>query len=319
MALLHFLAAERARTARPASLAAAHVNHGLRGEDAEADAALVRAQAGALRLPIFEAALPPGSLSAARGEPSTTGTAPEDAARRGRYEALRGLAERADAACVATAHTADDQAETVLFRMARGAGLRGLRGMPAKGRVLGVRVVRPFLDVTREQVLDYLARHRIPYRLDTTNESLAPARNLIRLEILPRLKARVNAGIRSALLREAALFREADEYLEAEAHRHLERVVVERSQSKILLDATRLLDYPKLLRSYLFRCAVLELNGAIRDFTTAHIDALHSLVTLSSRRSADLPLGLVARRERGRIVLTRRLREPRQTKRPSKC
>lgn len=307
IALLHFLVAERARTGRPESLAVAHVNHGLRGADADADAAFVRERAATWGVPFFEVML----------APVAAGAASEDTLRRARYAALLSIAERAGASCTATAHNADDQAETVLFRMARGTGLRGLAGMPSKGRVHGLAVVRPFLDVTRDQVLDYLQRHGVSHRVDVTNQSLRPARNLIRHEILPRLEAGVSAGIRKALLRQAALFREVDEYLEVEARRHLEASVVERADGKITLAAARLLDYPKLLRTYVFRCALQELNGALRDFTTAHLDALLSLVTQSSGRSIDLPHGVVARRERGRIVLARRFREPAALETPS--
>ncbi|HKQ18731.1 MAG TPA: tRNA lysidine(34) synthetase TilS [Candidatus Eisenbacteria bacterium] len=305
IALLHFLVAERARVGRPESLAVAHVNHGLRGADADADATFVRDRAATWGVPFFEVTLAPSAAAS------------EDALRRARYAALVSLAERADASCTATAHNADDQAETVLFRMARGSGLRGLGGMPSKGRVHGVAVVRPFLDVTREQVIDYLQRHGVQHRMDATNQSLRPARNKIRHEILPRLEAGVSAGVRKALLRQADLFREADEYLEVEARRHLEASVVERDEGKIILAAARLLDYPKLLRTYVFRCALQELNGAIRDFTWAHLDALLSLVTQSSGRSIDLPHGMVARRERGRIVLARRFREPATLETPS--
>lgn len=305
IALLHFLVAERERTGRPESIAAAHVNHGVRGADADADAAFVRERAAEWGVPFFDATLAAGDSTS------------EDALRRARYAALAALAKRAGASCAATAHTADDQAETVLFRMARGAGLRGLAGMPSKGRVHGLNVVRPFLDATRGQVLDYLRRHGVAFCEDATNENLVPARNRIRHDILPRLEAGVSAGVRKALLRQAALFREVDEYLEVEARRHLEAALVERGEGKITLAAALLLDYPKLLRTYVFRCAVQELNGAIRDFTTAHLDALLSLVTQSSGRSIDLPHGLVARRERGRIVLARRFREPAGRETPS--
>jgi tRNA(Ile)-lysidine synthase len=306
IALLHFLVAERARTGRPDSVAAAHVNHGIRGARSDADAAFVRERAAAWGIPFFEATLA-----------SAAGGASEDALRRARYAALVSLAEQAGASRTAIAHTADDQAETVLFRMARGAGLRGLAGMRPKGRVLGLAVVRPFLDVTRAQVLDYLRRHDLPFREDATNATLEPARNRIRHDILPSLEAGVSAGVRKALLRQAALFRDVDEYLEVEARRHLESALLERGEGKITLAAIRMLDYPKLLRTYVFRCAVQELNGAIRDFTTAHLDALLSLVTQSSGRSIDLPHGLVARREQGRIVLVRRFREPAGRQRPS--
>lgn len=319
MALLHFLATEWSRPggtddagAPRTRVAAAHVNHGLRGADADLDARFVRERAAAWGVPCFTATIPPGSFRA-KGD----GVAAEEAMRRLRYEALGALAAEAGADRVATAHTADDQAETVLLRMARGAGLRGLAGMPSRGRVHGARVIRPLLDVTREQVLAYLGTHRIEHREDASNEVLTAARNAVRREILPALRARLNPSIREALLREAALFREVDDYLEAEARARLADCLLESSDGKIVLDRRRLLSYPKLLRSYVFRCAVLELNGALREFATAHIDALLSLVTQSSGRSADLPLGTMAWREGDRIVLARRKREPGRRKGPS--
>ncbi len=215
VALLHFLATERARSGQPEALAVGHVNHGLRGAASDKDAASVRGLAERLGLPHFEVKLPEGALrvtgtSATRTAGVPDALAPEAEARRLRYAALRELALGARARLVAVAHTADDQAETVLFRMARGAGLRGLAGMAPRARVEGAHLIRPFLDVTREQVLAYLARHGITYREDESNASLGAARNFLRHEVLPRLRDRVNPAVREALLRESRLFREAD-------------------------------------------------------------------------------------------------------------
>jgi tRNA(Ile)-lysidine synthase len=317
VALLHFLAAERARSGQPEGLAVGHVNHGLRGAASDEDAAVVRGLAERLGLPHFEARLPEGALREA-GTQATGGApagspgalAPEAEARRLRYAALRELAHDAGARLVAVAHTADDQAETVLFRMARGAGLRGLAGMASRARVEGAHLIRPLLDVTREQVLAYLARHGVTYREDESNASLGAARNFLRHEVLPRLRDRVNPAVREALLRESALFREADAYLEAEARRLLPEVLVSVEEGKIALDAPRLCGYPKLLRSYIFRCALHDLDGVFRELSSAHVDVLHSLATQSSGRAADFPMGIHARRERQRIILTCRNREP---------
>ena len=306
VALLHFLAAHRARTGSPSALVAAHVNHGLRGAESDDDAAFVRDLASAWGLAHVSANLEPRRARS------------EESARLARYEALRGLAEKADADRAATAHTADDQAETVLLRLLRGAGLRGLAGMPARGRVRGLRVVRPLLGVTREQVLDYLGRHRLRYRLDSSNESRTPARNYLRLEVLPRLRERMNPAAREAILRAAAAVREAERYFATESHRILPQILGRDPDGKIALDAERLLAYPKPLRTYLFRDAVQELNGDVRDLAATHLDALLSLVTNPSRRSADLPGGIRARREGGRVVLEIRIQEPAARKTPSK-
>ena len=306
MALLHFLAAHHARTGLPSGgIVAAHVNHRLRGAESDADAAFTREAAARWGIRCAEAdagPIRPGS---------------EESARHARYDALRGLATEAGADRAATAHTADDQAETVLLRLVRGAGLRGLRGMPSRGTVRGLRVVRPFLDVTREQVLEYLRGHGLEYRVDSTNASLAPARNFVRLEVLPLLRSRLNPAAREAILRSAEAAREVDGYLHAEAARLLPDVLRREEEGNLSLDASRMLLYPKLLNTYLFRLALLELNGTVRDLTAAHIQALLSLVSTARRRSADLPGGIRAGRERERVVLSRRIREPARPKGPS--
>lgn len=301
VALLHFLTRYRERAGKPEGLVAAHVNHGLRADESERDAALVRELAGGWGVPHLEetAALAPG--------------ASEEASRTARYDALRAMAARCGADRIATAHTADDQAETVLLRLARGAGLRGLSGMPVRGVVRGVKVVRPLLRVTREQVLDYIGRHGLPFHTDSTNLSVRPARNFVRREIVPRMRERVNPRVREAILRAADAIRDANAFLDAEARRALQNVVSGRDQGEIRLDAGKLLGYPKALRTYLLRLAVQEVLGTSRDLATTHIDSLLSLVRSGSGTSADLPGGLRARRERGRIVLTRTRERPEQT------
>jgi tRNA(Ile)-lysidine synthase len=297
VALLHFLARRRERTGEPAVVVAGHVNHGLRGEESEGDAGLVRDLAALWGIGHLEVA--------ARLEPGAS----EEACRRARYDALRAMAARSGAERVATAHTADDQAETVLLRLARGAGLRGLSGMPARGVVHGVKVVRPFLGVTREQVLDYAGRHGLAFHIDSTNLSSRAARNFVRREIVPRLRERVNPRVRDAILRAAGTIRDADVYMDAEAERALPHVLSEREPGEIRLDAGKLLGYPKALRTYLLRLAILEVSGSVRDLATTHIDSLHSLARSGSGKSVNLPGGIRARRERDRIVLTREISE----------
>jgi tRNA(Ile)-lysidine synthetase-like protein len=291
VALVHFLARHLER-ARGPELVVGHVDHGLRGEESAADAASVRELATSLGLRHLE--------SRARLEAGAS----EEASRRARYDALREMAASCGADRVATAHTADDQAETVLLRLARGAGLRGLSGMPGRGVVRGVKVVRPFLGVTREQVLEYLARHGLPFRTDSTNLSSRAARNFVRREIVPRMRERVNPRVREAILRAAGAIREANAFLDAEARRAFPALVSTRARGEIRLDAGALLGYPKALRTYLLRLAVQELTGAARDLATTHINSLLSLARSGRGKSVSLPGGLRARREHDRIVLT---------------
>ncbi len=312
MALLQCLAAHRERTGLPpGGIHVGHVNHHLRGEASDADAAFVRAAAAALGLPFAEASIDPSERRRTYGESR------EEAARSLRYEALAAMAAGAGAARLAVAHTADDQAETILFRLVRGSGLRGLSGMRARGRVHGVDVVRPLLTTTREQVLEYLSRRGVAYRVDATNESLDASRNYLRHEILPRLRERLNPAVCAALIRGGALFAEADAYLTARARRALDRVVRAREPGKIVLDAVLMLHYPNVLQRYLFRGALRELNGEVLDLSAAHVEALLSLLRSPTGKTADIPNGVRARKDRGNVLWLIQAREPQGSEGPS--
>jgi len=311
VALLDFLVAFRSRTGLPdGGIIVGHVNHGLRGEESEADQAFVENLAQRLDVRFMTARVDPAARKLERGESL------EEAARKLRYAALRRMATAGGTARVAVAHTADDQAETVLLRLIRGAGLTGLSGMRPHRKIHRLDLVRPLLSTTREQVLDYLERRGLGHTLDSSNLSTDRRRNFVRLTLLPCIQA-VNPSIRKTLLREAALFREADAYFAAEAGRALAGVLRAREPGKIELDATELLHYPELLQKYVLRFALQELNEEALDVSTAHIDALHALLTSHPGRSADIPMGIQARRGRGTVVLTKQEREPERGERRS--
>jgi len=321
VALLDFLAAYRARHGVPqGNLVAGHVNHGLRGEESEADAAFVEELAARLGIRFMTSRIDPVARQRERGESL------EEAARKLRYRELRrmaveahgsGTSAAAGCARVAVAHTADDQAETILLRLIRGAGITGLSGMRPLRKLHGLEVARPFLTTTKRHVLEYLKRRGLVYREDSSNQTTDPRRNFVRLELLPRIRT-MNPSIQETLLRESALFAEVDRYLAAEAGRVLPGVVLARERGKIELDAAALLLYPELLCKYIFRYVLRELNEDVLDLSTAHISALHSLLTSHSGRAADFPQGIKARRERGALVVTKREGEPEGVEAPSK-
>jgi len=313
VALLDFLVGYRARSGAPGGeIIAAHVNHGLRGEESDGDQAFVESLAGRLGTRFMTARIEASKLR-------ERGDSIETASRKLRYAALRRMAAAARTTRIAVAHTSDDQAETVLLRLIRGAGLTGLSGMLPLRKIHGLDVIRPLLTTTREQVLEYLdQRGLLEYRMDSSNLSTDPRRNFVRLEILPRIRT-MNPSIRDTLLREAARFREVDAYLAAEASLALPGLYRSREAGKIELDAEGLLHYPVLLCKYILRYALQELNGEALDLSTAHIDALHSLLASSPGRSVDVPMGIRARRERGKVVLRKREREPERAEAPSKA
>ncbi|MBD0316045.1 MAG: tRNA lysidine(34) synthetase TilS, partial [Nitrospiraceae bacterium] len=186
------------------SLKAAHFNYGLRGRESDQDEQFVRALCHVLDVPLSVMAL--DVRSRARG------TSLQAAARDLRYRALTTMAEEGGADRIAVGHTADDQAETVLLWMLRGAGLRGLSGMPVSREG---KIVRPLYDCSRRQVLDYLAGAGLAYREDSSNATPAYTRNRIRQELVPVITRLHPSGVR-ALCRLADLCREDDGYLEVQ-------------------------------------------------------------------------------------------------------
>lgn len=197
MALFHFLFTRKEELG--IALEAAHVNHGLRA-GADGDEAFVRQVCRRWGVPLHVRRLSPPAAGAG-----------EAWARAGRYAFFEGLAAEKDAK-VATAHTADDQAETVLLNLCRGAGVQGAAGIPP---VRGP-FIRPLLGVTRAQVAAYLEQNGVPHVEDETNASDDYARNRVRHTVLPALEA-VHPGAAAALARFADAQRDAADYLNARA------------------------------------------------------------------------------------------------------
>jgi tRNA(Ile)-lysidine synthase len=184
---------------RPGRLVVAHFNHRLRTE-ADEDELFVRELTQTLNL----------QCVVGHSERRTTDGRTEDAARQARYEFLRLTAAEVGARYVATAHTADDQAETVLQRIVRGTGIAGLAGMRrARELCPGITLIRPLLGVRRSDLLGYLQALGQPFREDATNAERRFTRNRLRHELLPQLARDYNPNVAEALLRLSKLAGEA--------------------------------------------------------------------------------------------------------------
>jgi tRNA(Ile)-lysidine synthase len=202
----------------------AHVNHGLRGAESDEDERFVRELAGSWSLP----------LVVARREIAGSGI--EEAARDARYEWLTATAREVSAEWIATGHTADDQAETVLHRLVRGTGLSGLSGI-APVRMLSewVALVRPLLDVKRSDLLAFLAAEGISYRVDSSNADVRFTRNRIRHELLPTLARDFNPAIVDILGRLAKQAAEWQETISRRAKELLAEVERQRADHIVVL------------------------------------------------------------------------------------
>jgi tRNA(Ile)-lysidine synthase len=236
------------------SLSVVHFNHKLRSAESDADEQFVRELAHRLRLP-FHVASHDVRLRAGR-----TGENIEDAGRRLRYDYFVSLVESGSADRIAVGHTADDQAETVLHRLVRGAGSRGLAAIyPTVGNWL----IRPLIETRRQDVLKWLRSRQQTWRVDSTNQDLRYARNRIRHRLLPAL-AELNPSIVSVLSHGAEIAREEeafwDVYLEPLVQQHLQR-----SRAGVRLDVAPLRDMPVAAARRFLRYALEEAAEAARS------------------------------------------------------
>jgi len=200
-----------------------HVNYGTRGIDSVKDQVFVEKIGISFRYPTEIIQLD-GDRSA-KGASGTRGNFPagfEKKAREIRYRFLKDLSEKTGAEAIALAHTADDQVETILMRVLEGAGIGGLKGIP---RDTGDGIVRPILDVWKEDILSHLKKRKIPYRIDRSNSDTRFERNWVRHVLIPLLEKRYGKAVKKRIFTLGERFRELEDYLEAEAGRWIRRNV----------------------------------------------------------------------------------------------
>ncbi len=255
-------------------LSVGHVNHGLRGEESEADASAVRELAAKYDVPVRVVRVDPEELRRGRG--SRARPTLQEAARRVRYDALRAIAAELGAERLATGHTLDDQAETVLLRILRGSGPDGLGGIPERSP--DGFVVRPLLRISRREILAYATAQGLHWREDRSNSDPAFARARLREEWLPGLRDAFNPQLLRAIGDLAEAQRRDSEWVAEIVEREAERFLkVEDDGLRIARSGWQAL--PEALARRVVRLA-LRRTGVVRDLSRVHIervvDALRS-------------------------------------------
>jgi tRNA(Ile)-lysidine synthase len=250
-------------------LSIGHVNHGLRGAQAAADEAFVAELADGLGLPFASERVDPRAL-VAEG-PSRARPTLQEAARRLRREALGRLAARLGAAHVATAHTLDDQVETVFLRLLRGTGPEGLGGIPERSPD-GV-LVRPLLRVSRAEILEFARSRGLAWREDPSNADPRFARSRLRTAWLPGLRAAFNPQLLRAVGDLAETQRRESEWLNSLLDREADRRFAAEPGGVLRIDAKDWDALPPALARRLARRA-LHRCGAGRDVTRVHLERM---------------------------------------------
>lgn len=295
VALLHLVA--RLAPRRRPELVVAYLDHALR-RGSGADARFVTRLAGSLGLPSL---VEKQSVRAAKRKDESL----EEAARRVRRAFLVHAAEAVGAEVIATGHTLDDQAETILMRLARGAGPSALAAMAAAGPGP---FVKPLLGIERDALRVWLKKERLPFRDDPSNQSLAFDRNRVRHLVVPILANALNPAAARHLVEAAARLREDAALLDMLARERFEASSAQRATG-LTLDASTLASLPHPLAARVARIALAAAGCDPRRISSRHVEALLGLVRPGPGSSLDLPNGIVSRR-RGRLVEFRRCDSP---------
>ena len=268
------------------SLRAIHINHGIRGEDAYKDERFCWALCEDLGIPFhsIEADIPAIAKEKGIGE--------EECGRYVRYEEFDKLAAEYPNSKIAVAHHLNDQAETVLFRVIRGTGLTGLKGMlPVNGKI-----IRPLLCVKREDIEEYLNEIGQKWCTDATNADNNYSRNIIRNILIPKMEE-VSYNVAEHLSELSREAKDASDYLRREANKLLSNAAEIREENYCKINAAQLSEADRILREYAIRELISSVSPKKKDYTRHHVYDVLGLLKGHEARESHLPYGVKAVRE----------------------
>ena len=276
------------------TLAVIHINHGIRGPEAERDESFVKEFCKRNGIE-YES-----SYYDVRKIARDEGISEEEAGRKVRYEAFFHYCEEHKFNRLAIAHNKNDNAETVLFHLFRGAGIRGMSGIePCRTISLEsgeVTLIRPLLDVTREEIEKFLGREDIPYLVDSTNLTDEYSRNKIRNQILTYASREINTQAVSNIADAAVTLREIEDYLDAQIQERFVAIVHRKEEGyRVSIDCLR--REPRVIQKGIVILILQKLAGKSRDLEAKHVTASLTLLSKQVSRRINLPYGIIAERE----------------------
>lgn len=261
-----------------------NVNHNIRGAESDRDTEFVRTECKKCGIEFFGESV--DATNYAKEHKQTL----EQGAREVRNQALLKMAKEQNLQAVLLAHHADDQAETVLMHLFRGAGLKGVCGMSVKNGIF----VRPLLCVSRDEIEEYASREKIPFVLDSTNLETDYSRNFLRRNIMPLINQKF-AGATANVAKFAALAQKDNEFIEQNSQKFVKKI-----GTKVLVENAAKNECDSL--KYRALALGARLAGATKDVETRHLDILSNLFDMSVGKQISLPFGVVATKSYDGIV-----------------
>lgn len=291
------IADELSKNSSNTQLIVAHANHKQRGKESENDQKFVEALAGQLNIACNCQPLPVESDEATEGL--------ESALRDLRYEWFGQLANQTGARYVMTAHNQNDQTETVLFRLMRGTGILGLAGIPKQRRLVeGVTLLRPMLNISRDEIVEYLNVIQQPVRMDASNASSIFTRNRIRNELIPKIKSDFSPQLDQRIQSLSAQAAECQKYLDSIAMALLENAIHFQSEA-FSVDCAQLSNQPAILVRHTLVLAWKRMGWSLRDMTYAKWQTAASVITTDTHPESKLPGNIKMTRQDSSILFQR--------------
>jgi len=278
------------------NLIAAHINHGLRGEESNEDEKYSRELSEKMGVAFVTQRVEQTKVD--------KGVSAEDFYRRQRYSFLNKVAKEQQAQKIALGHNLQDQAETVLLNLLRGSGLEGLRGiLPMRDG----KFIRPLIEVSRREIISFLNARGIQYRQDSSNESRKYLRNKIRGELIPYIKEKFNPKIEENLAQTAEILRNEDEFIRQYVLEAMDSPYIQRQKSLISLSIAYINKLPPAIRMRFLKALLESLNPEKNGFSFIHIKTLENLAQKKrSGKRISLPADITARREYDNLILERK-------------
>ncbi|MDY4079494.1 MAG: tRNA lysidine(34) synthetase TilS [Clostridium sp.] len=276
-------------------VAAAHINHMLRGEEADKDEEYSKRLCESLGVRFFSKRIDINKYALETGKSS------ELAGREARYDFFNEIINKINFNKIATAHNANDQAETILMRIMRGTGLEGLGGIPVAREG---KYIRPILFMKREEVEQYCKENNLNPHIDATNLERIYSRNKVRLDILPYMKNNFNPNIVETINRMALLLQDDNEFIEEEVNKAYKDNCFERENSIVI--SKNLFNIHSAIVTRVIRKALFKINKSNYDMEMKNIEDIIELSNLGTNKRVDLPKDIYAENVYGDIIIRKK-------------
>ena len=276
-------------------VAAAHINHMLRGEEADKDEEYSKRLCESLGVRFFSKRIDINKYALETGKSS------ELAGREARYDFFNEIINKINFNKIATAHNANDQAETILMRIMRGTGLEGLGGIPVEREG---KYIRPILFMKREEVEQYCKENNLNPHIDATNLERIYSRNKVRLDILPYMKNNFNPNIVETINRMALLLQDDNEFIEGEVNKAYKDNCFEKENGIVI--SKNLFNIHSAIVTRVIRKALFKINKSNYDMEMKNIEDIIELSNLGTNKRVDLPKDIYAENVYGDIIIRKK-------------